>query len=55
MSNAPPARIASFETVATTSPVESRPRTATPAREAWWATTCAKRNEAWSQFQTAMR
>ena len=30
MSKAPPARIASFETVATTSPVESRPRIAGP-------------------------
>ena len=35
MSNAPPARMQSFETVATTSPVESRARTAGPARAAW--------------------
>ena len=53
MSNAPPARIASFETVATTSPVESCPRTAGPVRAAWWATSCAIRNEAWSQLKTA--
>ena len=30
MSKAPPARSASFETIATTSPVESSPRTASP-------------------------
>ena len=55
MSNAPPARIASFETVATTSPVESRPRIAGPARAVWCATTCASRNDACSQLLTAKR
>ena len=55
MSKAPPARMASFETVATTSPVDSRPRTAGPAREAWWPTICAIRNEACSQLKTANR
>ena len=55
MSNAPPARMQSFETVATTSPVDSRARTAGPARAAWCETTCARRNEARSQFQTANR
>ncbi len=55
MSKAPPARMASFETVATTSPVDSRLRTAGPDRAAWCATTCASRNEAWSQFRTANR
>ena len=39
MSNAPPARMASFETVATTSPVVSFARTAGPPRAAWCATT----------------
>ena len=55
MSKAPPARIASFVTVATTSPVESLLRMAGPARAAWWATTCASRKEAWSQLETAQR
>ena len=53
MSNAPPARRASFETVATTSPVESSARTASPECAAWWPTTWASRNDAWSQFWTA--
>ena len=55
MSKAPPARIASFVTVATTSPVESVFRTAGPARAAWCATTCASLNEACSQLETAQR
>ena len=55
MSNAPPARIASFETVATTSPVECRARTAGPERAAWWPTNCANRNDACSQLETAAR
>jgi hypothetical protein len=44
-----------FATEATTSPVESRPRTAGPARAAWCETTWASRNEARSQFHTANR
>ena len=55
MSKAPPARMASFETVATTSPVECSFLIACPVRAAWCATTCAMRNEAWSQFETANR
>ena len=42
-SNAPPARIASLETVATTSPVESLARIAGPERAAWCATTWTSR------------
>ena len=53
MSKAPPARIASLETVATTSPVERRPRTAGPERAEWCETTCAIRKDAWSQLKTA--
>ena len=53
MSKAPPARSASFVTVATTSPVDSRPRTAGPERATWWLTTWTRRNEAISQFCTA--
>ena len=52
MSNAPPARSASFETVATTSPVESSALTASPERAAWWPTTCTSLKDAWSQFWT---
>ena len=55
MSNAPPARIASFDTVATTSPVECCARTAGPDRAAWWPTTWANRNDACSQLETAAR
>ena len=55
MSNAPPARSASFDTVATTSPVECCPRIAWPARDAWCPTTWTSRNEARSQFWTAKR
>ena len=55
MSNAPPARDASLETVATTSPVVSRARMAGPARAAWCATTWISRKDARSQLSTAMR
>ena len=55
MSKAPPARRASFETVATTSPVETRARTAGPHRATWCETTWMSRNEARSQFCTARR
>ena len=55
MSKAPPARIASFETVATTSPVECPFLIAGPVRAAWCATICAIRKEAWSQLATAKR
>ena len=43
MSKAPPARSASFETTATTSPVDSSPRIASPDRAAWCPTTWASR------------
>ena len=55
MSKAPPARSASFETVATTSPVVRRPRTAGPVRAAWCATTWIIRKLACSQLLTATR
>ena len=55
MSKAPPARSASLETVATTSPVVSRLRTAGPVRAAWCATTWISRYDASSQLSTATR
>ena len=42
-------------TVATTSPVESSARTASPERAAWCPTTCASLKDACSQFWTAKR
>ncbi len=55
MSKAPPARSASFETVATTSPVVISPRTAGPVRARCRVTTWISRKEAWSQLETANR
>ena len=55
MSYAPPARSASFETVATTSPVVRRVRIAGPVRAAWCATTWIIRKLACSQLLTAAR
>ena len=53
MSNAPPARSASFDTTATTSPVDNSLRTASPVCATWWPTIWASRKDACSQFCTA--